>query len=166
VIIAAFHTSNWDFPFGLFIAFALGIKIYWVGKDSLFRRPFGPLMRWLGGIPVNRSGSHNMVSRTIQAFQEHEGLYIAIAPEGTRGKASSWKTGFYHIALGAHVPIAMAFLDYRHKAGGMGPLVFPTGNIETDMMKIRDFYAGVTAKYPQDACLPVLKPEEYRKTGT
>ncbi|MFY9111540.1 MAG: lysophospholipid acyltransferase family protein [Desulfomonilia bacterium] len=166
VIVAAFHTSNWDFPIGLFMAFALGVKIYWIGKDSLFRRPFGPLMRWLGGIPVNRRCSHNMVSRTIEAFQEHESLGIAITPEGTRGKAPYWKTGFYHIAVGAGVPIVLAFLDYRLKTGGIGPVMFPTGDIEADMVKIRDFYADVTAKYPEYASPPILKPGECRKAGT
>jgi len=166
VAVVAFHTSNWDFLIGLFLAFALRVRICWIGKDSLFRRPFGPLMRWLGGIPVDRRGPHSMVSRTIEAFREHERLSIAITPEGTRGKAPYWKTGFYHIAVGAGVPIVMGFLDYRRKEGGIGPVIFPTGDIETDMAKISDFYAGVTAKYPEYASPPILKPGEYRKTGT
>ncbi len=165
VVIAAFHTSNWDFPIGLSIAFVLGVKVYWIGKDALFRPPFGPLMRWLGGIPVNRRGPHDTVSRTIQVFSRHERLNIAITPEGARRKTPYWKTGFYHIAYGARVPIVLGFLDYRRKAGGVGPTVVPTGDIEADMEKIRSFYARVVARYPENACLPALKPGETRGTG-
>jgi 1-acyl-sn-glycerol-3-phosphate acyltransferase len=146
VIIAAPHTSNWDFPITLAVAFALKIKIYWMGKTAMFRWPFGGLLRWLGGIPIDRSRSHNVVDQSIQAFQERDQLIMVVPPEGTRKKVSYWKTGFYHIARGAAVPIVLGFLDYRQKAGGIGPTFFPTGRIEEDMRQIRAYYATITGK--------------------
>lgn len=146
VIIAAPHTSNWDFPITLAVAFALKIKIYWMGKTAMFRWPFGGLLRWLGGIPIDRSRSHNVVDQSIQAFQERDQLIMVVPPEGTRKKVSYWKTGFYHIARGAAVPIVLGFLDYRRKTGGIGPTFFPTGRIEEDMRQIRAYYATITGK--------------------
>ena len=146
VIIAAPHTSNWDFPITLAVAFALKVKIYWMGKAAMFRWPFGGLLRWLGGIPIDRSRSHNVVDQSVQAFQERDHLIMVVPPEGTRKKVSYWKTGFYHIARGAGVPIVLGFLDYRRKAGGIGPTFFPTGRIEEDMLQIRAYYATITGK--------------------
>lgn len=147
VIIAAPHTSNWDFPISLAVAFALKIKIYWMGKAAIFRWPFGAACRWLGGIPIDRSRSHNVIEQCIQAFNERDKLIMVIPPEGTRKKVSSWKTGFYHIARGANVPIVLGFLDYRHKKGGIGPIFYPTGRIESDMKEIKAFYATITGKH-------------------
>lgn len=107
-----------------------------------------------------------MVSQIVKTFQEHEELIIAMAPEGTRGKAAYWKTGFYHIAVGARVPIVLAFIDYQRKACGIGPVMIPTGNIEADMEKISAYYAGVTAKYPEKMSPPAIEPVTYRKTGS
>lgn len=146
VIIAAPHTSNWDFPITLAVAFALKVKIYWMGKAAMFRWPFGALLRWLGGIPIDRSRTHNMVDQSVQAFQERDNLIMVVPPEGTRKKVSYWKTGFYHIARGAGVPIVLGFLDYRRKAGGIGPTFFPTGRIEEDLNQIRAFYAAIAGK--------------------
>lgn len=133
----------------LFIIFVLRGKIYWMGKESLFRRPFKGFFKWLGGIPIDRSKSKNIVAQTIQQFHQNEKLVLTIAPAGTRKRVAKWKTGFYHIAHGANVPIALGFLDYRRKAGGIGPVIYPTGNIDTDMKSIRTFYDNVTAKYPK-----------------
>jgi len=168
VMIAAPHTSNWDFPITMFIAFALRAKVYWMGKESLFRKPFGSIMRWLGGIPIDRSRANNVVAATIDVFNTHDDLIIIIPPEGTRGKVSYWKTGFYHIAAGAGVPIVLGFLDYRRKAGGIGPSVMPTGDIEKDMATICSFYAGVTAKYPEKSSMAAVAPRPempLRKAG-
>ena len=148
VLIFAHHTSNWDFLIGLLAALALGFWPQWVGKDSLFRAPFGAVMRWLGGIPVDRSQSHNFVDQIIELYQQQGPLVIAITPEGTRGKTTQWKSGFYHIAQGANVPIVTSFLDYKRKIGGIGPMIIPTGDIEADMVAIREFYRGVTGKNP------------------
>jgi 1-acyl-sn-glycerol-3-phosphate acyltransferase len=163
VVIAAPHTSNWDLPVLLSLAFALRAKACWLGKHSLFRRPFGFLFRWMGGIPVYRSASKNMVAQSVEMFRNCEKLILTIPPEGTRSKVSYWKTGFYYIALGAGTPIAMAFIDYKRKASGVGPTLYPTGNIEADMEVIRNFYATVTAKYPDKASLPALAPNQYRE---
>ena len=146
VIIAAPHTSNWDFPITLAVTFALKIKIYWMGKAAMFRWPFGEVCRWLGGIPIDRSRSQNVVEQCVQAFKQRDKLIVVIPPEGTRKKVSYWKTGFYHIARGANIPIVLGFLDYRRKAGGIGPTFYPTGRIEDDMQVIKTFYATITGK--------------------
>lgn len=146
VLIAAPHTSNWDFPYTLMLCFALRLRVYWVGKASLFRWPLGPLARWLGGIAVDRSASKNMVQTTIEAFARQPRLVVIVAPEGTRGRVSHWKTGFYHIAHGAGVPVALAYLDFKRKAGGIGQMFHTSGDIERDMEQIQLFYRGVTGK--------------------
>ncbi|MBB5018581.1 1-acyl-sn-glycerol-3-phosphate acyltransferase [Chitinivorax tropicus] len=148
VMIAAPHTSNWDFPVTLGICFAARAKIYWMGKSSLFRGPMGPIMRWLGGIAVDRSKSNNLVQQIVDVYNQSERLVITIPPEGTRSKVRYWKTGFYHIAVGAQVPIVLAFLDFKKKIGGFGPVFYPTGNIEKDMAEIQAFYKGITGKNP------------------
>ena len=148
VLVGAPHTSNWDLPFTLLTAFAFRARIHWLGKEAIFRRPFKGLFQWLGGIPVKRSQSHNLVEQSIQHFHRKKHLILTIAPAGTRKRVIRWKTGFYHIACGAQVPIALGFLDYRRKVGGIGPLVYPTGNITADMQTIRKFYEGVTGKNP------------------
>jgi 1-acyl-sn-glycerol-3-phosphate acyltransferase len=149
VLTGAPHTSNWDLPYALFVAFVLGINISWMGKDILFQWPLEGFFKWLGGIPVNRSRSTNTVEQSIRRFHQHENLILTIAPAGTRKRVKKWKTGFYYIAVGADVPIVLGFLDYRRKKGGMGPTIYPTGNIETDMKTIRSFYNGITGKHPE-----------------
>lgn len=151
VIIAAPHTSNWDLPLTLFTAFILNRKIYWMGKDTIFRKPFKQLFIWLGGIPIDRSKSNNMVSQSIEQFNINSCFILAIPPSGTRKKVSYWKKGFYYIAKGANVPIVLGFLDYRLKKAGLGPTIYPTGNIDRDMKKIRLFYQTITGKYPDKA---------------
>ncbi len=146
VLIAAPHTSNWDFPITLMVCFVLRLNVYWVGKSTLFPYGAGWLARWLGGIAVDRSASTNMVQSTIDAFNRAETLAIVVAPEGTRGKVTHWKTGFYHIAHGAQVPIAMAFLDFKRKVGGIGRMFTTSGDITADMEEIQAFYQGITGK--------------------
>ncbi len=113
VLIAAPHTSNWDFPVTLMVCFALRLKVYWMCKSSLFPPLAGGLMRWLGGIPVNRERAGSLVQGTVEAFQRNQRLTVIISPEETRGKVTHWKTCFYHIAHGAGVPIALGYLDFR-----------------------------------------------------
>lgn len=147
VLIAAPHTSNWDLPYTLMIAFALRLRVYWMGKQSLFRVPFGGLMRWLGGIPVNRGQAGNLVAMSAQAMRDADGpMQLIIPPEGTRGKTRHWKTGFYFIAHQAGVPIVLAFVDYGRKVGGLGPVFEPTGDLEQDMVRIKAFYAPIQGK--------------------
>jgi len=147
VLIAAPHTSNWDFPITIFVAFALKAKIYWMGKEAIFRWPFRNFFRWLGGIPIDRSKSNNIVEQMIQKFAGSEKLIITIPPSGTRKKVIKWKTGFYYIAVGANVPIVLGFLDYKRKIGGIGPVFFPTGDIDADMREMRAYYADMKGKY-------------------
>ena len=148
VLVGAPHTSNWDLPFTLLVAFALRARIHWMGKTAIFRKPFKGFFQWLGGIPVERSQSDNLVDQSIQQFHRNDRLILTIAPAGTRQRVIRWKSGFYHIACGADVPIVLGFLDYRRKVGGIGPVVYPTGNITVDMETIRDFYDGVAGKNP------------------
>jgi 1-acyl-sn-glycerol-3-phosphate acyltransferase len=147
VLIAAPHTSNWDFPVTLMLCFVLRLRVYWMAKASLFAWPIGPISRWLGGIPIDRGASNNTVQRTVEAFARSERLVVIVAPEGTRGKVTHWKTGFYHMAYGAGVPIALAYLDFRRKAGGIGQLFHPAGELEADMAQIQQFYSGITGKH-------------------
>ena len=138
VFIAAPHTSNWDLPYTLMVAFVLRLNINWMGKASIFRFPFGPLMRWLGGVAVDRSKANNLVAASAQAIREANGaLQLIVPPEGTRSKTRYWKTGFYHIAVMAQVPIVMAYMDYERKISGLGPMFVPTGDLEADMVRMR-----------------------------
>jgi len=149
VLVVAPHTSNWDFLVLLLLAVALGIKTTWMGKHTLFRPPFGWLMRRLGGLPINRTTSHNVVEQAIQSFRSRDRLILAVLPEGTRKRTAYWKSGFYHIANGAHVPLILGFADYKRKVGGIGPAFMPSGDIEADMAVIRDFYNGMVGKRPE-----------------
>jgi 1-acyl-sn-glycerol-3-phosphate acyltransferase len=149
VFIAAPHTSNWDLPYTLMVAFALRLNPYWMGKQSIFKPPFRGLMMWLGGIPVNREQSTNLVAASARALQEADGpLQLIVPPEGTRSKTRYWKTGFYYIALGAKVPIIMAYMDYAGKRSGLGPVFEPTGDIEADMVRIKAFYKPFKGRNP------------------
>ena len=149
VMIAAPHTSNWDFPVTLMTAFAMRLKLYWMGKDSLFPPVLGGVMRWLGGVAVDRRKSGNMVQGTVEAFNNTSQLAVLVPPEGTRGKVTHWRTGFYYIAVGANVPIALGYLDFKRKVGGIGRMFYPTGDLEADMAEIQKFYSGITGKNPQ-----------------
>lgn len=151
VLIAAPHTSNWDFPLMLLVVLKLRLRIYWMGKDSLFHFPFGPLMRWLGGIPVDRSKSNNTVEQIVRLYQSRDSMVVLIPPEGTRARVERWKTGFYHIANNAGVPILMGYLDAAHREAGLADYFQPTGDIDADMQNIRKFYAPKTGIRPENA---------------
>lgn len=152
------HTSNWDVPLGLLIFAATGVRLNWVGKHTLFKKPFGWVIRLIGGVPVNRDTTKNFVQLVADVFNNHEELALALSPEGTRGKADFWRTGFYYIAKEAGVPIAFCFLDYGKKRGGFGPLLMPGDDIESDFEKFRDFYSGIKGKNPQDMTAIRLRP--------
>lgn len=147
VVIVAPHTSNWDFVIGLALVLHYRLRIYWMGKHTLFVFPFGPVMRWLGGLPVDRSKSGGLVDATIEAFRSHPELAIAIAPEGTRRKVSQWRTGFYWIAHGAGVPILPGYIDYRTKRAGFGAPFTTSGDIDGDLVKLKAYYHDVTGRY-------------------
>jgi len=148
VLIGAHHTSNWDFIIILMLMGAEKLPIRWLGKDALFRGPMGLLMRALGGIPVNRRGRTNLVNQIATIFDGRDELIIGIAPEGTRSKVSYWKSGFYYIACEANVPVVMGYIDYPRKVCGLGPSFVPSGDIQSDFVQIREFYSGITGKFP------------------
>lgn len=147
VVIAAPHTSNWDLPFMLGVALYFRVRLHWMGKDSLFKPPFGFVLKWLGGIPIDRSKANNVVSQMVERFAAADELAVAIPPEGTRDKVRYWKTGFYNIAHGAGVPIALGFLDYDKKTGGIGMTLKTSGDYDKDLEIIKGFYAGVRGKH-------------------
>jgi len=150
LIIAAPHTSNWDFPLGIAIAFHLRLKVYFIAKHTLFNGFAGPIMRWLGGVPLNRGASKNFVDASVEIYANSENLIFAIAPEGTRSSVGRWKTGFYHMAKGANVPLALAYFDFSKRIGGIGKMLNTTENIDADMQAIADFYEPVIGKYPNN----------------
>jgi 1-acyl-sn-glycerol-3-phosphate acyltransferase len=159
VLIAAPHTSNWDLAYLLALATHFDVRISWMGKHTLFRPPLGWVMRRVGGIPVVRSRRGNLVAELAKRFAEADELALVVPAEGTRAYADHWKSGFYHVARTAGVPIVMGYLDYARRRGGFGPALHPTGDVRQDMDRIRAFYADKTAKYPGDFAAIRLKEE-------
>ncbi len=159
VLIAAPHTSAWDGAFMLAVAWVYRLKLSWIGKHTLFEGWKGPVLRWLGAIPVDRRAPHGQVAEVAARIRESGGMILAIAPEGTRGRAELWKSGFYHIAREANVPILCGYLDYRRKVGGVGPVILPSGDVHADMDRIRAFYRGVTGLKPEGFAEPRLREE-------
>jgi len=165
VFIAAPHTSNWDVPFMLAAAWSLPIRLSWLGKHTLFRGALGgKFMRAVGGIPVDRRSSSSTVSRIADEFRRVPRLYLAISPEGTRGGATYWRSGFYHIAREAGVPIGLGFLDYGRRRAGVGGLLTPSGDVRADMDVIRAFYAGIRGRRPELETVPRLREETVAET--
>lgn len=151
VITGAHHTSGMDFFVGMLALLASGMEIRWAAKDTLFFWPAGPILRSLGGLPVNRRARTNWVARMVETFAASRIFRLAILPEGTRRFTDHWKTGFYHIARLAGVPIVFAFADYERRVVGWGPSLMPTGDIEADFEVIREFYAGIHPRFPERA---------------
>jgi len=159
VLIAAPHTTNWDLPFTLALSFAFDVPIRWMGKHTLFEGPGGWFLRRLGGVPVVRSERTNMVDQMVERFGERESLVLVVPTEGTRSRVPFWKSGFYHIARGADVPIVCAFLDYSRREGGFGPAIRATGDVSRDMDAIRAFYADKVGKFPEKFGPVLLRKE-------
>ena len=149
VLIAAPHTSNWDLLYMLAFATVFDVKLSWLAKHSLFYPPLGWMLRALGGIPIVRHTKSNVVDAMVEEFGSRSELVLAVPTEGTRSRVDYWKSGFYHIAVGAGVPIVPSYLDYGNKCGGFGPALMPTGDVATDMQYFRDIYAGTSGKYPE-----------------
>ncbi|MCK9421404.1 MAG: 1-acyl-sn-glycerol-3-phosphate acyltransferase [Bacteroidales bacterium] len=149
VLISAPHTSYWDFVIGRFTFWAIRVNIRFLIKKEVFFFPLGILLRKLGGLPVERNTANTMVDQVVRMFNEHESLVVVITPEGTRQKVDRWKKGFYLIAQRARVPIALGYINYRNKTGGVGPIIHPSGDYEKDMKIIRDFYRDKVARYPE-----------------
>jgi 1-acyl-sn-glycerol-3-phosphate acyltransferase len=148
VLVGAPHTSNWDFPLAMLLMYAGGVRFNWIGKDSLFRGPWAAFFRGMGGIPVKRGHNSNFVSQIVDALNRSTHMIIAIAPEGTRSLATRWKTGFYYMALGAGVPLVLGFVDYSRRQVGVGPVIYPSEDIEATFAELRAFYANKTGKFP------------------
>ena len=153
VIIAAPHTSNWDFFWGILAVWVLRLEVSWIGKHTIFRWPFGGFFRWLGGIPVDRGKNRDVICTIAALFEDSEKLVIALAPEGTRSKTDHWKTGFYHIARAAGVPIAMAYFDFPNKQIGVGGTFYTSDDSEHDLETIRAFYRHRRGKNPENESL-------------
>lgn len=155
VMVAAPHTSNIDGLMLVLGAWLFGLKLHWMGKHTLFRAPFGWLLKAFGGVPIDRRAPRGAVQQMIQAFHEHERQILVVAPEGTRGKTDRWKTGFYYIAQGADVPMVLAYIDYARKVVGIGPVIHPSGDQAADMRLIHEFYKDKVARYPEKKTLPL-----------
>lgn len=149
VIIFGPHTSNWDFLFGMAAIFALRLKAEWMGKHTIFRKPFGGIVQWIGGIPIDRRASKGMIERMVEEFKTRDKCFLVISPEGTRRTVRRWKSGFYYIAFGADVPILMACFDYPDKTITFGPLMTPTGDYVADVEKLQSIMAGKRGKNSQ-----------------
>jgi 1-acyl-sn-glycerol-3-phosphate acyltransferase len=158
MLVGAPHTSNWDFVLTLATFFALNVRISWMAKHTFFRWPFRGVLAWLGGVPVDRTSQDDgIVNQTIRAFDSHDKFVIAIMPEGTRSKARKWKTGFYHIAQGAKVPIVLIRFDYGRKVMGIGPTIEPSGDIAADMAHIQSIFAVIEGKNPLQSASDVVE---------
>lgn len=149
VLIVAPHTSNWDFVIGIATYLAIGLRAHWFGKHTLFSGVFGRLLKWMGGIPVQRTMKHGFVEQLVEKFNQADQMVLGLSPEGTRKKTQAWKKGYYYIAHGAHVPILLISLDYTKKEFEFGPVVWPDGDYEKQTEEIMKYYHTKTPKKPE-----------------
>ncbi|MGE0784810.1 MAG: lysophospholipid acyltransferase family protein [Sandaracinaceae bacterium] len=160
VLIAAPHTSNWDFPLTIALSFVYDVPIRWAGKHTLFKFPYGWFMKRLGGIPIVRHERGGRVQKLADLFKEHPNLVLTLPAEGSRSRKDYWKSGFYHIAVAADVPVVCGYLDYERKRGGFGLVLEPSGDLKADMDKVRAFYADKVGLYPEKFGPVRLREEE------
>jgi 1-acyl-sn-glycerol-3-phosphate acyltransferase len=160
VLVASPHSSNWDTAVMLLFALHFGIRLRWVGKREAFRGPLGPVLRRLGGIPIERAGGQGVVASTAEVFRGGDPLALAIAPDGTRSASDYWRSGFYHIARAAEVPLVLSFLDWGTHRAGIGPTMALTGDVGADMDRIRAFYAGMVGRHPEQTSRVRLREED------
>ena len=146
VIIGAPHTSNWDFPLTMTLIFYLGVRFSWMAKKEFFVAPVAGLWRWLGGVPIDRQAANGVVGQMVEAIQQRAKIVVAIAPEGTRSKVARWRTGFYHIAYNAGIPIVPILVDYGRKIVTITEPFIPTGDVEADLPLLQARYEGITGK--------------------
>lgn len=149
VVIAAPHTSNWDFLYSMAVFFKLKIPVHFLAKKELFVWPLKGILLNVGGMPVQRNKSVKLVDEMVDLFKQHDKLMLMIPAEGTRGWVKKWKTGFYHVALKAGVPVLLGYLDYKNKIAGFGPLLYMTGDPVADAEKIKQFYSQIQGRYPE-----------------
>ena len=160
ILIGAPHTSNWDFALMLALSAQTGMKMHFLAKDSLFWWPLGPVLKALGGVPVNRDKGSGLVSQMAQQLRDRPGSVLALTPKGTRGKREHWKSGFYRIATEADLPILMGIVDSDNHTVQIGPLMHLSGNVKEDMDVIREHYAGKKGVRPELTSEPRLRLEE------
>ena len=160
VMVAAPHTSNWDFPLMIAIAWSNGISPVWLGKKEMFKGPLGPIFRALGGIKVDRENASGVASTLAQRAKSEKTIAIVVEPEGTRGKTEYWKSGFRRIAIEAGVPLVLAFVDGPTRTGGFGPEFFPSEDVGADMDRVREFYADKHGYTPGNFTTPRLREED------
>lgn len=166
VAIGAPHTTNWDVIVFLWLACLYCRAPKWMVKDQWNYPVIGTIGRFLGAIFIRRDKDLNLVDQSVAEFNRRDHLVLVITPEGTRKRVDYWKSGFYHIALKAQVPIAIAILDYKNKRAGIAHLLMPTGDVEADMLVIRQVYEDVEGKYPKNASPIRLKPRNEGARGT
>lgn len=154
VVVAIPHTSNWDGVIVILTLLATGLDLRWVGKHTLFKGMFGRVLRWAGGVSVNRSKARDFVGSVVDSFEQHDKLALIIAPEGTRKPTRRWKTGFYRIAREANVPIVIGYMDYKKKTLGFGPGLSARGDFNNYLEQMREFLADVSPKRPQNFLMP------------
>ena len=147
VIIAAPHSSGWDAVWGLAAKVALGIRIVVIGKQELFRWPLGWLLRKFGAVPVDRAHAHGVVEQVAERFADSDAMWFVLAPEGTRKHVRNWKTGFWHIAREANVPVLCAYFHYPERTIGIGPILHMTADAKADMARVREFYRPWIGKH-------------------
>ena len=162
IVVVYPHTSNWDFPIGLFAKWALDLPFRWLAKDSLFRGPLGKIMRYLGGEPVDRSTTSGTIERQAQRMLAADWYWLAITPEATRSYRPNWRSGFYHLALAAQVPLLLVYIDYPSKVLGVVDHLYLTGDRDADMAAIAAVYAGHQGLHPEDAAPIVLSEKPPR----
>lgn len=160
VVLGAPHTSNWDFVLMLGIAWRLGMRFRWLGKESLFRGWRGPIMRAIGGIPVDRSNPAGAVDALVSRIRAGDVFGLVVTPEGTREGATHWKSGFYRIARDAGLPVTLGYVDRTTMTTGLGPTITLTGDVGADMKAIRAFYADKSGLRPHLRVEPRLREED------
>lgn len=149
VIIVYPHTSNWDFIIGMLFKIGYGLPANWIGKAEMFPPPFTGLLKWLGGIPVDRRRAAGFIEALVEEFRSRDWMWVAIAPEGTRKRADHVKSGFHQIAVAADVPVALAYIDYATRTVGVDTYLRMSGDRDADMAKIREFYASKRGRHPE-----------------
>ncbi|WP_209373481.1 1-acyl-sn-glycerol-3-phosphate acyltransferase [Brevibacterium renqingii] len=160
ILIGAPHTSNWDFVLMLAIAWSLGVEVHWLGKDSLFAGWRRPIMRGLGGIPVDRTDPSRIVAEVVDRVRADEVFGLVITPDGTRGGHTHWKSGFHRIAVQTGMPVTLGYVDSLTRTTGLGPTLEMTGDIAEDMDRIREFYADKHGIRPEKQITPRLREED------
>lgn len=158
ILIGAPHTSNFDFILMLGIAWEAKLQIHWLGKKELFKGISGPIMRGLGGIPVDRKNAAGTVETVLEKSRTNKNFLLVVTPEGTRN-GKGWRSGFYRIAYAAKIPVTLGFVDGSTKTTGLGPTIQLSGDVEADMNEIRHFYAPLTGVRPELKTEPRINDE-------